>query len=157
MMKATVEFNGFARIRTVTRQELDEHTGPLVGTALVSVERIDSSWFFRFGTDITVATETLWRLSSDGRIFVTSEDHGHAFGLPGPVDAIARLLPRLRGRIVTAASIAASSGDLVIELGEQTQMQFLQTSCGYESWRLYVRGNETICMGGGEIVHRRDQ
>ena len=139
----------------MTRNERDESSRPLVGTQLVSAERLDHSWLLRFGTDITLTTEVLWRLIDDGRIVVTSEDHGHQFGLPEPVDATARLLSSLRGRSVTAASIVPSSGDLAIDFGERTQLQFLQTSCGYESWRLSVRGSETICTGGGEIEYAR--
>ena len=139
----------------MTRNERDESTRPLVGAQLVSVERLDHSWFLRFGTDITLATEALWRLIDDGHIVVTSEDHGHQFGLPEPVDATARLLSSLQGCIVTAASIAPSSGDLALDFGERTQLQFLQTSCGHEAWRLSVRGSETICTGGSEIAHLR--
>jgi hypothetical protein len=60
---------------------------------------------------------------------------------------------RVRGHRVTAATIAPSSGDLTIDFGERMQLQFLQTSFGYESWRLSVHGSETICGGGGEIMH----
>jgi hypothetical protein len=141
----------------VAERELDKYCRPLVGNELVSVETLDHSWFVRFGAGITVATESLWRLIADGRIVVTSEDHGHQFGLPGPVDAAVALLSSVRGRRVTAAGIAPSSGDLTIDFGEGMQLQFLQTSVGYESWRLSTDGTETICAGGGEIIHVRDR
>jgi hypothetical protein len=139
----------------VAKHELDRHVRPLVGNEVASVEKLDYSWFVRFGPGITVATESVWRLIGEGRIVLTSEDHGHQFGLPEPVDAEASLLVSLRGRRVTAAEIDPSSGDLTIDLGGGMQLQFLQTSLGYESWRLSAQGAETICGGGGEIIHVR--
>jgi hypothetical protein len=136
----------------VSQKEVDDYSRPLVGAELVSIERRDHSWFFRFGSGITIATEDLWRLMSGGRIVVTSEDHGHQFGLPQPVDATSRVLSFVRGRKVTAAAIAPPAGDLTVHFGEGTLLQLVQTSSGYESWRLSVPGSETICLGGGEIV-----
>lgn len=138
--------------RPVTKDEIDGYLNAIVGSQVVSVEKRDYSWFVAFGPSITVATETLWRLIGQDRIIVTSEDHGHQFGLPEPVDASSVMLSRLRGRAVTAAAIDASSGDLTITFGESLLAQFLQTSFAYESWRLYVHGTEIICTGGGDIV-----
>jgi hypothetical protein len=139
----------------MTNEDVAEYCRPIVGNELVSVERLDYSWFVGFGAGITVATEAHWRLIADGRIVVTSEDHGHQFGLPEPVDAAARLLARTRGHQSSGAAIDPSTGDLTIDFVERMQLQFLQTSLGYESWRLYVHGSETICGGGVQIVHTR--
>jgi hypothetical protein len=137
----------------LTNKEREEYCRPIVGSELVSVERRDYSWFFEYGADIFVATEAPWRLIADGRIVVTSEDHGHQFGLPERVDAAAMLLARVRGRRAAAAAIAPSTGDLTIDFVERMQLQFLQMSLGYESWRLFVQATEIVCCGGGEIVH----
>lgn len=139
----------------MTDSDWDKCTGPLLGALLISVERLDQSWILTFGGDITLATETLWRLIDAGRIVVTSEDHGHQFGLPEPVDAAGRLWSSVCGRTVVTASVSPSSGDLTIAFGEGTELQLLQTSSGYESWRLSVRGCETVCVGGGKIAHVR--
>ena len=135
----------------MTNDEVGEYCRPIVGNELVSVEKLDYSWFVGLGSGITVATEAHWRLIADGRIAVTSEDHGHPFGLPEPVDAAAMLLARVRGRRSTGAAIAPSTGDLTIDFGERMRLQFLQTSSGYESWRLSVHGSEIVC--GGEETH----
>jgi hypothetical protein len=139
-------------LQLVTGLELDACCRPLVGQQVTSVEKLDRSWFVKFGPAIAVSTEDIWRLISDGRIAITSEDHGHQFGLPEPVDAHSSLLLILRDRTVSTAAIAPSSGDLSIDFGDQTRLQLLQTSSGYESWRLSVRGSETICTGGGVVV-----
>lgn len=129
------------------------YSKPLIGHELLSVEKMDHTWFFRFTGEITVATESLWRLLEKGRIVVTSEDHGQQFGLPEPVDAAERVAGSTVHRTVEAAGISPSSGDLTIEFSGRAHLQLLQTSSGYESWRLSVQGSETICTGGGDIAH----
>lgn len=133
-------------------EELEQYTNSLVGRQLISFEKKDWSWFFRFSGDISVATEESWRLILENRIFVTSEDHDQLFGLSEPVDAVSRVLSSIADRTVSAAVVSASTGDLTIEFSGQVKLQFLQMSGGYESWRLSVQGTEIICMGGGKIV-----
>ncbi len=124
----------------------------LIGHALRSVEQRDYSWFFVFGDDMSVATEAPWRFITTDRILVTSEDHGHQFGLPAPVDAGARVMSRMDGLRISAAAVHNITGDFTVYFGQEIYLQFLQMSCGYESWRLYIRGAATVCMGGGEIA-----
>ena len=124
---------------------------PLVGTLLESLEKKDYSWFFRFGEGVIVATESEWRFIADGHILVTSSDHGHQFGLPSPVDAIAEVISRTATQIVRAASISEATGDLHIDFAAGLELQFLQMSSGYESWRLSAPGLSVICGGGGRL------
>ena len=123
----------------------------LISRPLLSVEKKDQSWFFTFGSDVQVITESPWRLISQKAIEVTSEDHGHPFGLPQPIDAAKRLRSQIGGRIVAAASIDPPTGDLNVEFSDDLTMEFLQMSCGYESWRLNAPGRQVICLGGGDI------
>jgi hypothetical protein len=125
----------------------------LIGNSLRSVEKRDYSWFFVFSDEFTVVTEAPWRFITHDGIYVTSEDHGHQFGLPEPVDAAHRVMIRAATQVVTAALINPLTGDLTFHLGEQTRLEFLQMSCGYEAWRLYHGGTETICTGGGAIAY----
>ena len=131
----------------------DNYSRPLIGRQLTAVEKRDYSWIFRFGDDAGVMTESAWRLMDGNRIVVASEDHGHKFGLPAPVDAVSKLQSFIVGRTVEAAEISMSSGDLIVAFGGTMQLQFLQLSSGYESWRLSVQGAETICTGGGGVAH----
>lgn len=137
----------------MNQEELRVYSKPLIGHRLISVEKLDHTWFFKFAGDITVATESLWRLLAEGRIAVTSEDHGHQFGLPKPVDAAERVLVTTTGLAVVAAEISQPTGDLIINFGGQVQLQLLQDSCGYEAWRLSAQGHEIICTGGGYLSH----
>jgi hypothetical protein len=125
---------------------------PLVGRLLESLEKKDYSWFFRFGEGITVGTESEWRFIADGHILVTSSDHGHQFGLPSPVDSTAEVMSRTATHIVRAASISEATGDLRIDFAAGLQLQFLQMSSGYESWRLSAPGLSVICGGGGRLA-----
>lgn len=134
-------------------EETDTHAKPLIGRQLLSVEKKDYSWFFGFGAGVSLATESPWRLIEQGRIAVSSEDHGQQFGLPAPVDAAREVLSRAAGRTVEAASVASDSGDLMVQFPGRVYLQQLQLSSGHESWRLSVDGSESICMGGGSIAH----
>src|SRR5687768_6552513 len=116
--------------------------GVLVAKQLLVVEKRDYTWFFGFSGNVSVSTESPWRLINEDRIVVTSEDDGHQFGLSEPVDAASRLLSSIVGRTVGAAAIDASSGDLTIEFDGRARLQLLQMSCGYESWRLSAPGSE---------------
>jgi len=126
---------------------------PLVGQKLQTVEKKDCSWTFVFADEISIVTESPWRFLTPDGIVVTSEDHGHQFGLPAPVDAAERVLAAVSTRPVVAASITRTAADLIVDFGSQVQLQFFQMSCGYEAWRLYNHGDETICTGGGDIAY----
>jgi hypothetical protein len=134
-------------------EETDTYAKPLVGRQFLSVEKKDYSWFFGFGSGVSLATESPWRFIEQGRVVVGSEDHGQQFGLPAPVDAARDLQSRAAGRTVEAASVASDSGDLMVQFPGPAYLQLLQLSSGYESWRLSVDGGESICMGGGDIAH----
>jgi hypothetical protein len=120
---------------------------------LLSIEKSDFTWFFTFGDDLSIATEGLWRLLTLDGIHVTSEDHGHPFGLSEPVDAAERVRSTVNGLSITNVKFDSYSGDLAMQFGEPVTIQFLQTSCGYEAWRLIVGRDESICLGGGSLQH----
>lgn len=134
-------------------QDYNSYCQPLVGQTLRSVETQDYSWFFFFADDIHVVTESPWRFITADCIMVTSEDHSHQFGLATPVDAAERVLAGVSRKVVVTASITRPTADLIIDFAGDCHLQFLQMSSGYESWRLCIRGNETVCIGGGEIAY----
>jgi hypothetical protein len=127
--------------------------GVLVARQLLFVEKRDYSWSFGFSENVSVSTESPWRLINEERIVVTSEDDGQRFGLSEPVDAASAVLSVILGRTVEAAMIDASSGDLTIAFNGGARLQLFQMSSGYESWRLSASGSEIVCTGGGEIAH----
>jgi len=126
---------------------------PFVGASLRSLEKSGVSWFFKFDEPLSIATESSWRFITPERIEVTSEDHGHPFGLRQPVDAIERVTSRLSGVGVQSVSCDATTGDLSVFFGEKLYLEFLQMSCGYESWRAHSKLGSSVCLGGGEIAY----
>ena len=124
----------------------------LVGQRLEHLEKKDYPWFFVFSDQSQIVTEAEWRLVGPERIIVGSDDHGHPFGLPAPVDAAERVLLHIGGQRVIGASITSNTGDLSVKFDGNHSLQFLQLSSGYESWRLNIRGALTYCTRGGLIA-----
>jgi hypothetical protein len=122
-----------------------------VAQHLLVAEKRDYTWFFGFSGSVSVCTDGPWRLVEE-RVVITSDDDGHKFGLPAPVDA-ASALSMIVGRSVDAVAIDAASGDLTISFSGRTRLQLLQMSRGYEAWRLSAPEGEMICTGGGTIAH----
>ena len=135
--------------------DFNAYCQPLIGQMLTSIEKRDHSWLFMFAAEISIVTESPWRLLTADRIVVASEDHGHQFGLSASVDAAERVLAGVSGKSVVAASIIRPAADLMVDFGGGAQLQFYQLSCGYEAWRLSIHGDETICVGGGNIAYIR--
>jgi hypothetical protein len=123
----------------------------LAGARLRSVENKDYSWFFIFTDNVRVASDT-WRFVNGDHIVVTSEDHGHQFGLPSPVDASVRVSSAVRDAPIQTSRIDTATGDLFVYFSDKMFLQFLQMSCGYEAWRLFAGERKFICTGGGEIA-----
>lgn len=126
----------------------------VVGTHVTSVRLLDYTWFFTFDDDWEVATECYWRLISQDGLSVSSDDHQQLFGLREPVDASARSLAALT-EAVTSLEIIEPVTDLWVHFGED-RVEFLNTSCGYEGWRVQLKKSPTelslIALGGGGLA-----
>lgn len=131
------------------------HAAPLIGLQVAVVEKLDDTLLCRFSSNDRAQTEGPWRLIRDRRVEVTSEDDGQRFGLPAPVDATAIVREALTGKVVAKAEIHENTGDLALTFADGSELQLLQMSGGYESWRLYVKGQEIICTGGGSLALSR--
>lgn len=95
---------------------------------------------------------TLWRILVDGRLALTSDDDGHVYGLPQPIDAEARALALLGGRTVTSFHCDEQTADLHLTFGADLRLECLTGSSGYESWvadfRLSSNEAEPITLVG---------
>jgi hypothetical protein len=125
---------------------------PLIGQSIVTLEKRDYTWCFGFSGGDSLATEQAWRLVMHDGLMVTSEDHAQQYGMPKPVDAAEILKNDVSSLPITDASHDVKTGDLFLRFSDQKYVQFLQLSCGYESWRLMVGKREFICLGGGEYA-----
>jgi hypothetical protein len=107
----------------------------LLGRCLEQIARHDHSWGFTFSDGLNLQVHCLWRLLVAGRIATTSEDHGHKFGLPTPVDCVEELRRLIGGTAVIAASVRAGTVDVSLDFGSGT-LELIATSAGYEAWLL---------------------
>ena len=121
----------------------------LIGRRITRVEKTDYSWFFLLDDASSIGTESVWRLVTVEGIVVTSEDHGHPFGLPAPVDAAERVTKTVDQSPVTAFELREDTGDLVLHFTNDASIEFLSLSCGYEGWQTVHGQQEVICLGGG--------
>ena len=125
----------------------------MIGLSIVAVEKKDYTWFFRLNDGAVIAaTDSPWRLVTPKGVAITSEDHGHQFGLPSPVDAAEIVKPQALGRRIDNCEVDKKTGT-----SSSTWDQFLLRSyvfsSGYEAWHLTHSSLEIVCTGGGKIVN----
>ena len=107
------------------------------------------AWSITFTKGAAIYAETWWRLVSGDKICVTSDDHGHKFGLAKPVDAGRQVLECIRDVEVRGASLTPITSDLTVEFANGFKLQILTSSSGYESFNVGCAGGPHIQFGGG--------
>jgi hypothetical protein len=123
----------------------------LKGKTLANVRKQDFSWFFTFTGGGSVATEQLWRLVNPQRLVVASEDHEQLFGLKEPVDATSRVMATIGTKKLIDYSCSKVCSDLILNFEDEIQIEFLNTSGGYESWRAENNNMMVVSQGGGRL------
>src|SRR5690242_19309163 len=86
----------------------------LVGSRFNSLTRREYDWVVAFDLEASLVVACLWRLVESDRIRLTSEDHGHQFGLPAPVDAAAEVNHLLTGALVERVDLRSALLDIDI-------------------------------------------
>jgi len=122
----------------------------------VRLERRDYDWEFAFDGDAWISTPDLWRLLDAHRIRLTSEDHGHKFGLPAPVDAAASINELIGGCTMQRLDMDERTLDLSLHFENGFALQIFPTSAAYESWQIWRPGERTIATGGGDLAILRE-
>jgi hypothetical protein len=61
-----------------------------------------------------------------------SDDHGHRFGLPAPVDAAAAARAAMAGATIVDARVRDGAPDLVLRFENGVTLELLALSSGYE-------------------------
>ena len=108
----------------------------LVGRRLDDVAKRDHIWEFAFSGGLGLEVGCLWRLLFVERLRLTSEDHGHQFGLPAPVDCLTELRQQIVGASVTAAAVRVGTVDMSLGFDGGYTLEVIATSAGYEAWLL---------------------
>ncbi len=126
----------------------------LLGARLDDAARRDFTWWFLFSGGGIVTTDAFWRLVTPSGITATASDEGHTFGLGAPIDSITRALDATKEKTITSVRIAEHTSDLLLTFEGGVQLEFLNLSSGFESWRAKHDSEEIICMGGGQLSLR---
>jgi len=120
---------------------------------LKEVIRYEYTWALVFDEGAGASIECLWRLLENGRIRLTSEDDGHQFGLPAPVDADRRIREAIVGASVTGIVLHEGTLDLELRFENGYALQLIPTSSGYEAWNFYNSVPENfVAVGGGDLA-----
>jgi hypothetical protein len=124
----------------------------LAGHRFQSLARREYDWVVGFDKDASLVVSCLWRLVESGRIRFTSQDDGHWFGLPAPVDAVAEVSHRLVGAAVEAVELREGLLDLELRFSTGHLLQLIPDSSGYEAWQASSGDRQFIAVGGGELA-----
>ena len=127
----------------------------IVGQTISDViYRESGNWWIRFPNGAHVHTESLWRLVADGRIRLTSLDHGNWFGLKAPVMADDELKALIANRTVKQVRLT-DCRDLVLDFADNIRLEFLPTSACYEGRDIrFPNGDWIYAFSGGELNFR---
>ena len=100
----------------------------------------------------SLAVDCLWRIVVNGKVALTSRDHGQQFGRPAPIDAHVGALALLSTGPVVAVSLAEHSADLYLEFEGGHRLEVIADSSHYEPWNLRAPGVHFVVLGGGQIA-----
>ena len=124
----------------------------LVGYSFQTLTWREFDWVLVFDDETSLIIECLWRLIENGRIRLTSEDNGHQFGLPAPVDAAAEVNRVLASASVEAVELREGLLDLELRFSTGHIFQIIPNSSGYEAWNMLHANSQYIAVGGGELT-----
>jgi len=111
----------------------------IVGSPVL-IEKREADWVIEFADGFAIGVGTLWRLIGAAYVCITSEDDGHQFGLPAPVDSAAQANRLLSGKNVKEVEFDSRTGDLRLHFEGPLVLEILTTSVGYETWQMWHRG-----------------
>lgn len=109
-------------------------------------------WRFKFDDGVVINVECLWRLLKNDRLVRTSEDDGHQFGLPAPVDAAAEVNAALASRTLESTDPREGTGDLTLRFSGGHVLEFVTDSAGYEAWRAVYPGGCIVAAGSNPLT-----
>ena len=124
----------------------------MLGHSIIEVLLADPvPWVFRASDSECITTESLWRITSGGRLTRTSSDHRHQFGLPAPVDAAAEATAALADLRITEVHLRPDTGDLKLNFDRDVVLEIISEFTGYEARELYGPGGVCYAAHGGSF------
>jgi hypothetical protein len=124
----------------------------IIGCRFQCFVRREYDWVLRLTNDVNIGISCLWRLLESDRIRFTSEDEGHQFGLPAPIDAAREVNHRLMGAVVNGVQLRPKLLDCEIQFSTGHIFQIIPNSSGYEAWEVCHGKRRFIAIGGGELA-----
>jgi len=116
-----------------------------------------SRWNVYFNDKVYICIECLWRIIKNNRVVLTGFDHGQQFGLPAPVDAIAKASELLSDKKISSVQIKEMTADITIDFFSELRLEVIPLSGGYESWQIYApNGVSYYAQGGGQLCKWQD-
>lgn len=116
----------------------------IVGQSL-SIERREHDWALHFSDQLSLTVQCLWRLRDARGLLLSSEDDGHQFGLPGPLNVEEEANRRIDGAAVVTLQHGVVPPDFTVHLANGLIVEVIANSVGYESWLLTI--DEAIVVG----------
>jgi hypothetical protein len=94
-----------------------------------------------------ISAETLCRFIGQNGEFISTQDHGHKFGLTAPYDAADKIKNAIKGKEIIKANLAEDTGDLTLVV-DGGRLEIICNSAGYECYQ--VNGpDDLIIIGRG--------
>ena len=128
-------------------------TSSLAGKSFIGTKRGEFDWSFQFSDKAFMSTEGPWRILCNGRIALGSNDHAQKFGLSEPVDGVVECHHLLDKKRVLEICVRQDTGDLTVKFTQDTILEILNISSGYEGWSLGDgAGLLAVATGGGKLA-----
>lgn len=122
----------------------------LTGKTVLSVEILDHGFCsVALSEGFHLSFESLGRFIGTDGTFITTQDHGHRFGLSTPFDAAAHMKERLKGRKIERVTVRSDTNDLILWFSSGS-LEVLCTSSGFEAYQVRGPQNLIVVARGGK-------
>lgn len=109
-------------------------------------------WLFEFNKGAIIRISTPWRIIDTKQIRQTSDDEGHIYGLPKPVNVAKNVMEMLKGKKIIEFSTDTITADIVFKFEDNLKIQTFGNSSGYEPWYMWFKNKEEyVATGEGKI------
>jgi uncharacterized protein YuzE len=144
-----IRCNGATKKHTMTN-ELTFKTNSIFKN--VSYDLNADSWYLAFEDKISFFVTKFWRLLRNKEIKLVSLDNGQQFGLPKLADLIVLLTEELNEKVLLEIKVKRDTGDLVLTLSDNIQIEIFISSTGYESYNFSIDNKSYYGLGSGDIA-----
>ena len=117
-----------------------------------SVRRDDVTWTVELAAPALLSVGGMWRLIGKTHVLATSEDDGHQFGLPAPLDVEEKANAILARKVIQEIDLDRRTGDLRLGFDDSLVLEIITTSMGYETWQVWKSDDLFAVGANGGLV-----